>query len=48
MPTENLRFREQVLTFKVSETADREDEHIKRDARYQYPDMVKDYGTCLT
>lgn len=44
VPTENLRFREQVLTFKVSETAEKEEEHIKRDARYQYPDMVKDYG----
>lgn len=44
VPTENLRFREQVLTFKVSETAEREEEHIKRDARYQYPDMIKDYG----
>ena len=45
VPTENLRFREQVRSFRVYETAEKEEEHIKRDARYQYPDMVKDYGT---
>lgn len=43
VPTENLRFREQVLTFKVSETAETEDT-VKREARYSYPDMVKDFG----
>jgi len=39
VPTENLRFREVSLTFKVSETAD--EEEIKRMRRYSYPDMVK-------
>ena len=43
VPTENLRFREQVLTFKVSETAEKEAE-VKREARYKYPDMIKDFG----
>lgn len=44
VPTENLRFRDQVLTFKVSETAEKEEEAVKRDARYFYPDMIKDFG----
>lgn len=39
VPTENLRFREESLTFKVSETA--EEEEIKRMRRYAYPDMEK-------
>jgi len=39
VPTENLRFREESLTFKVSESA--EDEEIKRMRRYSYPDMQK-------
>jgi len=39
VPTENLRFREESLTFKVSESA--EDEEIKRMRRYSYPDMEK-------
>ncbi|XP_057312666.1 ATP-binding cassette sub-family E member 1-like [Hydractinia symbiolongicarpus] len=39
VPTENLRFREESLTFKVSETAD--EEEIKRMRRYSYPDMEK-------
>jgi len=43
VPTENLRFREQVLTFKVSETAEK-DAEVKREARYKYPDMIKDFG----
>ncbi|XP_065667469.1 ATP-binding cassette sub-family E member 1 isoform X2 [Hydra vulgaris] len=39
IPTENLRFREESLTFKVSENA--EDEEIKRSRRYCYPYMEK-------
>ena len=42
VPTENLRFRETVLTFKVSENAN-EDE-TKKMMRYEYPDMVKQLG----
>ncbi|KAK3737854.1 hypothetical protein QZH41_015781 [Actinostola sp. cb2023] len=40
VPTENLRFRETSLVFKVSETADKEEE-IKRIRRYAYPAMFK-------
>lgn len=39
VPTENLRFREESLTFKVSETA--EEEELKRMRRYSYPTMEK-------
>ncbi|XP_054754836.2 ATP-binding cassette sub-family E member 1-like [Lytechinus pictus] len=39
VPTENLRFRETSLVFKVSENA--EEEEIKRMRRYQYPGMSK-------
>ena len=42
VPTENLRFRDVALTFKVSETADREE--VKRMRSYQYPEMAKDLG----
>jgi len=42
VPTENLRFRETVLTFKVVEKS--EDEDIKRLYNYQYPDMTKTMG----
>jgi len=42
VPTENLRFRETALTFKVSETA--MEEEIKRMCRYEYPDMTKKLG----
>lgn len=42
IPTENLRFRDESLTFKLVETA----EEILNDKmrRYQYPEMVKDMG----
>ncbi|XP_046853343.1 ATP-binding cassette sub-family E member 1-like [Xenia sp. Carnegie-2017] len=40
VPTENLRFRDTSLTFKVAETADKEEE-IKKLRRYSYPDMRK-------
>lgn len=43
VPTENLRFRETSLTFKVSETAD--EEEIKRMRRYSYPNLVKTMKT---
>lgn len=40
MPTENLRFREESLTFKVVEQDTKEDE-VKKFLRYQYPAMKK-------
>ncbi|XP_062588679.1 ATP-binding cassette sub-family E member 1 [Saccostrea cucullata] len=43
VPTENLRFREASLTFKVAETA--LEEEIKRMCRYEYPDMMKKMGS---
>ncbi|XP_019621700.1 PREDICTED: ATP-binding cassette sub-family E member 1 isoform X2 [Branchiostoma belcheri] len=43
IPTENLRFRDMSLIFKVSETADKEEE-IKKFRRYGYPDMTKQLG----
>eukprot|EP00698_Gefionella_okellyi_P004272 TRINITY_DN13961_c0_g1_i1.p1 TRINITY_DN13961_c0_g1~~TRINITY_DN13961_c0_g1_i1.p1 ORF type:complete len:604 (-),score=165.39 TRINITY_DN13961_c0_g1_i1:66-1877(-) len=43
IPTENLRFRETSLTFKMGETAEGED-GIKRFARYSYPEMTKTQG----
>ena len=43
VPTENLRFRETSLVFKVSETAI--EEEIKRMCRYDYPAMTKKMGT---
>ncbi|XP_043233212.1 ATP-binding cassette sub-family E member 1-like [Amphibalanus amphitrite] len=42
VPTENLRFRDESLVFKVSESA--MEEEIKRMARYTYPDMRKKMG----
>ncbi|XP_069130464.1 ATP-binding cassette sub-family E member 1-like [Argopecten irradians] len=42
VPTENLRFRETSLTFKVAETA--MEEEIKRMCRYEYPTMSKKLG----
>jgi ATP-binding cassette subfamily E protein 1 len=42
VPTENLRFRETELTFKVVEKTD--DEEIKRLYNYTYPDMRKTLG----
>eukprot|EP00090_Calanus_glacialis_P033788 TRINITY_DN5625_c0_g1_i1.p1 TRINITY_DN5625_c0_g1~~TRINITY_DN5625_c0_g1_i1.p1 ORF type:complete len:611 (-),score=179.30 TRINITY_DN5625_c0_g1_i1:386-2218(-) len=43
VPTENLRFREDALVFKVSENASEED--IKRMTRYDYPKMSKTLGS---
>ncbi|KAG1714729.1 ATP-binding cassette sub-family E member 1 [Nymphon striatum] len=43
VPTENLRFRQTSLIFKVAETA--AEEEIKRMCRYEYPDMIKTMGS---
>jgi len=43
VPTENLRFRDEALTFKVSESA--EEEGAKKAAYYEYPEMSKTLGT---
>ncbi|XP_063707649.1 protein Pixie [Culicoides brevitarsis] len=43
IPTENMRFRTESLTFKVSESAS--EEEIKRTAHYTYPNMTKRLGT---
>uniref|UniRef100_A0A7S3CVK3 ATP-dependent transporter ycf16 n=1 Tax=Palpitomonas bilix TaxID=652834 RepID=A0A7S3CVK3_9EUKA len=40
IPTENLRFRDTSLTFRVAETAEEEDDRSKY-CRYSYPDMTK-------
>uniref|UniRef100_A0A3Q3FZC9 ATP-binding cassette, sub-family E (OABP), member 1 n=1 Tax=Labrus bergylta TaxID=56723 RepID=A0A3Q3FZC9_9LABR len=42
VPTENLRFRETSLVFKVAETAN--EEEVKRLRHYQYPNMGKTLG----
>lgn len=43
VPTENLRFREDALVFKVAESAN--EEEAKRMARYEYPNMIKTMGS---
>merc|ERR1711874_533753 len=43
VPTENLRFREESLVFKVSENAT--EKEIKRMTRYDYPKMYKTMGS---
>merc|ERR1712226_1262407 len=42
IPTENLRFREEALVFKVSENAS--EEEVKRQHRQNYPHMTKTMG----
>lgn len=42
MPTENLRFRDESLVFKVAESAT--EEEIKRMNHYEYPAMAKTMG----
>jgi ATP-binding cassette subfamily E protein 1 len=42
VPTENLRFRDVSLTFKVTDNTDREE--AKRHRCYEYPNMVKTMG----
>jgi len=43
IPTENLRFRDFALTFKVADNTDRDD--AKKYRRYEYPNMVKTMGS---
>lgn len=46
VPTENLRFRDEALTFKVAETADeREGATDKKFLRFAYPEMTKTQGS---
>jgi len=42
VPTENLRFREESLVFKVAESAT--EEEVKRMNHYDYPTMKKTMG----
>lgn len=44
VPTENLRFREESLSFKVSDTTMEGDEESKRFLHYKYPAMSKTLG----
>ncbi|KAF3774985.1 ABC transporter E family member 2 [Nymphaea thermarum] len=44
VPTENLRFRDDSLTFKVAEAAQESAEEIQAYARYKYPTMTKTQG----
>jgi ATP-binding cassette subfamily E protein 1 len=46
VPTENLRFRPEELTFKVSENEDERLAHVNDEAfsMYEYPSMVKTQG----
>eukprot|EP01100_Stratorugosa_tubuloviscum_P009464 TRINITY_DN3978_c0_g2_i1.p1 TRINITY_DN3978_c0_g2~~TRINITY_DN3978_c0_g2_i1.p1 ORF type:complete len:632 (-),score=244.19 TRINITY_DN3978_c0_g2_i1:181-2004(-) len=45
IPTENLRFREFALTFKLAETAEANEEFLAtKHSRYNYPDLVKTLG----
>ncbi|ESQ37161.1 hypothetical protein EUTSA_v10002453mg [Eutrema salsugineum] len=44
IPTENLRFRDESLTFKVSDTSLESDGEVKSYARYKYPNMSKTIG----
>lgn len=44
VPTENLRFREESLSFKVSDTTVEGDEGTKKFLSYKYPDMTKTLG----
>lgn len=42
VPTENLRFRDESLIFKVAESAT--EEEVKRMTHYEYPEMTKTLG----
>ncbi|KAH6820748.1 RNAse l inhibitor protein 2 [Perilla frutescens var. hirtella] len=44
LPTENLRFRDESLVFKVTETPQERAEEIETYARYKYPTMSKTLG----
>ena len=43
IPTENMRFREDALSFKVSENAT--EEEVRRVTKAKYPDMSKTMGS---
>ncbi|RHZ78200.1 hypothetical protein Glove_166g294 [Diversispora epigaea] len=43
VPTENLRFREESLTFKLAENAEDEKE-VEKQGSHKYPDMIKTLG----
>lgn len=43
VPTENLRFREEALTFKVTENVEEETAQSKVRMRYKYPNMIKSF-----
>ena len=43
IPTENMRFREEALSFKVSENAT--EEEVRRVTKAKYPDMSKTMGS---
>ncbi len=45
IPTENLRFRQESLTFKIAETA--EEEVVDKLCMYEYPTMKKTLGNYL-
>eukprot|EP00887_Chlorella_sp_A99_P003911 scaffold11.g3911.t1 len=45
VPTENLRFREESLSFKVSDTGAEGDEETKKFLSYKYPNMTKTQGS---
>jgi len=42
IPTENLRFRQEALTFRIAETGD--DLAVEKSRRFQYPAMTKTLG----
>eukprot|EP00271_Cylindrocystis_brebissonii_P001348 TRINITY_DN11622_c0_g1_i1.p1 TRINITY_DN11622_c0_g1~~TRINITY_DN11622_c0_g1_i1.p1 ORF type:complete len:603 (+),score=142.98 TRINITY_DN11622_c0_g1_i1:256-2064(+) len=44
VPTENLRFRDESLTFKVAETPNENLEEVEQYQRYRYPSMTKTQG----
>ncbi|BFG23951.1 hypothetical protein CerSpe_102250 [Prunus speciosa] len=44
IPTENLRFRDESLTFKVVETPQESGDEIETYARYRYPSMARTLG----
>ena len=46
IPSENLRFREESLTFRIADTAD--DLPLDRTRRFQYPSMTKTLGNFST
>eukprot|EP01025_Chloroclados_australasicus_P054751 TRINITY_DN6522_c0_g1_i1.p1 TRINITY_DN6522_c0_g1~~TRINITY_DN6522_c0_g1_i1.p1 ORF type:complete len:618 (+),score=72.75 TRINITY_DN6522_c0_g1_i1:167-2020(+) len=44
VPTENLRFREESLSFKVTEQGESADDEVKKFRDYKYPTLVKTQG----